>query len=233
DLADWYLEQIKPRLYGDQAGGDVARAVVARVFEVALQLLHPIMPFITESLWQRMPGRRAGTWLCTTPWPRRDERAADPDAVRGFGRVQELVQAVRSLRGDFGIEPGKSVQVEVPASERDVFGEQATVERLIKGTLLREAPRAGGVAVAAVLTGGTEVKVHIGDGFDLERECARIAADIERLAKLVEGQRAKLENQQFVSRAPREVVERERQKLADWQEQQRVLSERRRRLGCT
>jgi len=75
--------------------------------------------------------------------------------------------------------------------------------------------------------------VHIGDGFDLERECARIAADIERLAKLVEGQRAKLENQQFVSRAPREVVERERQKLADWQEQQRVLSERRRRLGCT
>jgi valyl-tRNA synthetase len=235
DLADWYLEQIKPRLYGDQPGGDVARAVVARVFEVALQLLHPIMPFVTESLWQRMPGRRPGTWLCTSPWPGRDARAADPAAIGGFERVQELVQAVRSLRGDFGIEPGKAVQVEVPVSEEAVFGEQATVERLIKGTLLRDGARAAAgstVAVAAVLTGGTEVKVHIGEGFDLERECARIGADVERLAKLVEGQRGKLENQQFVSRAPREVVDRERQKLADWQEQQRVLSERRRRLGC-
>ena len=58
DLADWYIEQIKPRLYGDQPGGDVARAVVAATFETALRLLHPIMPFITEALWKRFPGAR-------------------------------------------------------------------------------------------------------------------------------------------------------------------------------
>ena len=63
DLADWYLEQVKPRLYGTEPGGDVARAVVARVFEIALTLLHPIMPFITEALWKRLPGRRSGR-----PW---------------------------------------------------------------------------------------------------------------------------------------------------------------------
>ncbi len=60
DLADWYIEQIKPRLYGDQPGGDVARAVAQRTFEVALQLLHPVMPFITETLWRRFPGRAPG-----------------------------------------------------------------------------------------------------------------------------------------------------------------------------
>ncbi len=58
DLADWYIEQVKPRLYGDQQGGDVARAVVAQTFDVALRLLHPVMPFITEALWRRFPGRR-------------------------------------------------------------------------------------------------------------------------------------------------------------------------------
>ena len=57
DLADWYIEQIKPRLYGDQPGGDVARAVAAQTFDVALRLLHPVMPFITETLWRRFPGR--------------------------------------------------------------------------------------------------------------------------------------------------------------------------------
>jgi valyl-tRNA synthetase len=62
DLADWYLEQAKPRLRGTEPGGDVARAVVGRTFEVALQLLHPIMPFITETLWKRFPGRRASCW---------------------------------------------------------------------------------------------------------------------------------------------------------------------------
>ena len=67
DLADWYLEQIKPRLYGTEPGGDVARAVVARTFEVALMMLHPIMPFITETLWQRFPAARRVRASCAQP----------------------------------------------------------------------------------------------------------------------------------------------------------------------
>ena len=68
DLADWYIEQIKPRLYGTQPGGDVARAVAAQTFDVALRLLHPVMPFVTETLWKRLPGR--GTTPTRSAWRR-------------------------------------------------------------------------------------------------------------------------------------------------------------------
>ncbi len=95
DLADWYIEQIKPRLYGDQPGGDVARAVVTQTFDVGLRLLHPVMPFITEALWKRFPGRAAESSISVAPWPRPDNRAVDPDALRDFGLVQELIGAVR------------------------------------------------------------------------------------------------------------------------------------------
>src|SRR5690606_37785416 len=116
DLADWYLEQIKPRLYGDVPGGDVARAVAAQVFEVALRLLHPIMPFVTEALWTRMPGRAAGTTLVLAPWPRPDERASDNDAVRAFGLVQDVVGAIRAVRAEYGVQPGQTVRVMVSPS---------------------------------------------------------------------------------------------------------------------
>ena len=92
DLADWYIEQIKPRLYGDVPGGDVARAVAAQTFDVALRLLHPVMPFVTEALWRRFPGRPAdGLDLGGALAPARRAGREDPDALREFGLVQELV----------------------------------------------------------------------------------------------------------------------------------------------
>ena len=82
DLADWYIEQIKPRLYGDVPGGDVARAVAAQTFDVALRLLHPVMPFVTEALWRRFPGRPAEASISVAPWPRPDPRAEDAGGAR-------------------------------------------------------------------------------------------------------------------------------------------------------
>ena len=80
DFADWYVEAIKPRLYGDVPGGDVARAVAYRVFDTALRLLHPVMPFITEAIWQKLPGRTAKELLATARWPEPDARAVDAEA---------------------------------------------------------------------------------------------------------------------------------------------------------
>ena len=110
DLADWYIEQIKPRLYGDQPGGDVARAVATQTFDVGLRLLHPVMPFITEALWKRFPGRPAESSISVAPWPRPDNRAVDPDALRDFGLVQELIGAVRTIRAEYAIQPGQPVR---------------------------------------------------------------------------------------------------------------------------
>ena len=238
DLADWYLEVIKPRLYGDQAGGDVARAVVAATFEVALRLLHPVMPFITETLWRRLPGTAERASLAVAPWPGGDRRAADAEAERRFALLQELVGALRSIRAEYAVPPGQAIRATVahpgPELRSALTMEQKTVERLARLSAL-EVQDADGheeATATAVLSDGTAVSVPLGDLVDLEKECARLAAEHQRLAELIESQQAKLSNAQFVSRAPPTVVQKERDKLAGWREQAGVLSTRRQRLGC-
>jgi valyl-tRNA synthetase len=236
DLADWYIEQIKPRLYGDLPGGDVARAVVTQTFDVALRLLHPVMPFITEALWRRFPGRPADASIVVAPWPRRDARAADPSALREFGLVQELIGAIRGIRAEYGVQPGQPVRVMVgrdggapdPALDR----ERATVLRLAKVSELGFGEPAERVGGHAVLSDGTSVFVPLGDAIDLGRECGRLTTEVDRLGQLVASQEKKLGNEQFVSRAPADVVDRERQKLVGWRDQREVLVRKRELLGC-
>jgi len=236
DLADWYIEQIKPRLYGDVPGGDVARAVAAQTFDVALRLLHPVMPFVTETLWKRFPGRAEQASIAIAPWPRPDSRAVDPDALRDFGLVQEVIGAIRAIRAEYGVQPGQAVRAvvsqdggRIPAA---IQRERATISRLAKVSELRIGEPTERVGGHAVLSDGTAVFVPLGDAIDVGRECDRLGGEVERLLKMVDAQERKLGNEQFISRAPADVVERERQKLATWREQREVLVRKRELLGC-
>ncbi|HEU4801061.1 MAG TPA: class I tRNA ligase family protein, partial [Gemmatimonadales bacterium] len=237
DLADWYIEQVKPQLYGSRPGGDVARAVLARTFDTALRVLHPVMPFITEALWTQLPARSANQSLMTTGWPEPDARAHDDAALRDFALVQELIGAVRQVRAEYRVTPGKQVAVHVsPASAtaRQAFeAERDTIERLAKVSLLHlgsdgRSPDGG----HAVLPDGTAVVVPLGEAIDLEKECGRLGEEATRLVRLVASQEAKLANAQFVSRAPSHVVAGEREKLVSWREQLGVVAAKRQALGC-
>ena len=234
DLADWYIEQIKPRLYGDQPGGDVARAVATQTFDVGLRLLHPVMPFVTETLWRRFPGRPEGASISVSPWPRADDRAADPDALREFGVVQELIGAIRTIRAEYAIQPGQTVRAVVGAGTTisALRREESTVMRLAKLSELSFGEPSERIGGHAVLSDGTPVFVPLGDAIDVQRECGRLGSEVERLDRLVDSQAKKLSNQQFVSRAPAEVVEREREKLTSWSEQRGVLAKKKAMLGC-
>ncbi|NOT06999.1 MAG: valine--tRNA ligase [Gemmatimonadales bacterium] len=239
DLADWYVEVIKPRLYGDQPGGDVARAVAMQTFEVALRLLHPVMPFVTETLWRRLPGKTEEDSVSVAVWPGEDRRAHDAGALKQFGALQELVGAIRSIRAEYGVQPGASVRASVaPAGEalRVVLDkERATIQRLAKVSELAQAgasAESGNATANAVLTDGTAVSVPLGDLVDVARECARLQSEFDRLDGAIRSQEAKLANEQFVSKAPPAVVTREREKLAAWRDQAEVLADKRRRLGC-
>lgn len=235
DLADWYIELAKPRLYGDAPGGDVARATALRTFEVALRLLHPIMPFVTEALWQRIPGKPAGAWLTQTSWPRPDRRAESAEAERGFGLVQELVSAIRQIRAEYGVQPGRNVRafVQHPSTAaRTAFdAERLSILRLARVSELEEGTGVDGVGAYSVLTDGTAVFVPLGDAIDLARERERLGSERDRLAGLVASQERKLSNEQFVARAPAEIVTREREKLAAWREQAGAIGEKLARLG--
>jgi valyl-tRNA synthetase len=236
DLADWYLEQVKPRLYGSAQGGETARSVLLYVFRTALMLLHPVMPFITERMWTSLPGMSTAL-LAGTAWPRPDASFVDEEAEDQFARVQALVSAVRTVRADYGVAPGTAVPASVrpsSAAALEAFNaEQRTIERLAKITeLTMDGRDSGGAGAHQVLPDGSSVFVPLGDAIDIEKECARLAAELRRLESQLAGVARKLANEQFLSRAPAEVVNRERDKERSWQEQRAALAAKLQALGC-
>jgi valyl-tRNA synthetase len=233
DLADWYLEQAKPRLRGTEPGGDVARAVVGRTFEVALQLLHPIMPFITETLWKRFPGRGEDESIMLSAWPRPDRRAIDPDAVRDFETVQELIQAVRQVRAEYGVEPGRAVSVRISCRSPAFVAEEGTITRLTKAATLTYGEPLDEPGANPVLSDGTTLHIALGELVDVAKECGRLTAELKRVVGQIEGQRRKLANEQFTSRAPANVVQYERDRLASLEQQAAAIEEKRQQLGCS
>ena len=150
--------------------------------------------------------------------------------------MQELVGAIRGIRAEYGVQPGQPVRVVVSrdggATDPALGRERATVSRLAKVSELAFREPTERVGGHAVLSDGTSVFVPLGDAIDVGRECGRLSSEVDRLGQLVVSQEKKLGNEQFVSRAPADVVNRERQKLAGWREQREVLVRKRELLGC-
>jgi valyl-tRNA synthetase len=218
DLADWYLEAAKPRLYGKEPGGDVARAVAAHVFDAGLRLLHPVMPFITEALWTRMPGRNPGDSLMTATWPRPGGAEADAAALHEFGIVQDAIAALRLRRAHDKVPPGETRPAAVQHATARVAALLADNAGLV--TRLARVDRLEPVDGTSRLTGETVTLDGRPTTFallrtdrDREAERARVEREVARLGGLVTAQAGKLANEAFVSRAPAAVVEKERQKL--------------------
>jgi valyl-tRNA synthetase len=235
ELADWYLEHVKPRLYGTAAGGDVARSILVHVFGTALQLLHPVMPFITEELWRHLPTEHEPL-LAGARWPEADPVYDDEEAETAFGLVQGLVGAVRTIRAEYHVPPAATLTAVVtPAgavASRAFAAERETILRLAKLAALETAADAEGIGGHAVLPDGTAVFVPLGDAIDVDRECARLGEELTRIDGLLASVRGKLANENFVTRAPADVVEREREKERSWREQQETLAAKLRALGC-
>ncbi|MEP6591840.1 MAG: valine--tRNA ligase, partial [Gemmatimonadota bacterium] len=236
DLADWYLEQVKPRLYGNVEGGDTARAVAAHVFDIGLRLLHPVMPFVTETLWKRLPASAADATISLAAWPVAADGRADAAALGDFGALQSLVGAVRVLRAEYGVAPGATVNVTVvgpsAAVQRAIEADLDTVRRLAKIESLTVGPAPTEAGGTIVLDDRTTVIVPLGDLVDLDKECARLGGEMTKLEQLVVAQETKLANENFVSRAPAAIIAKEREKLDAWRAQVVTLREKRGELGC-
>ncbi|HEY9427154.1 MAG TPA: valine--tRNA ligase [Gemmatimonadaceae bacterium] len=226
ELADWYVESVKPRMSAGGGDGDVARAVLAHVFDSALRLLHPVVPFITETLWQRLPGRAPGEFLARARWP--DRRGSVDERARGsaadFELVREAVVGIRQARAEYDVPPGKIVDAVLAGATpraRELFAEEAAAI----GQMARaraEADRgagdggASGAAVHSLLSDGSQLTVPLAGVVDLEKECARLGGELERLEAQLAGLAARLANEKFVTRAKPEVVEAERRKHEEW-----------------
>ncbi|MGE5761949.1 MAG: valine--tRNA ligase [Gemmatimonadota bacterium] len=236
ELADWYVETAKPRLAADDPSARAAQAVLAHCWDIALRLLHPVVPFITEELWQKLPGRRAGELLILAPWPASDPAWANPDADAQFGAVQQAITAIRNIRAEYRVPPKTRLAAAIRPAGRAA---RATLEAE-HDTILRlaqlESLATDGEALTgahAVLTDGSEVVVALAGAIDVAQECRRLSEDLQRLDRQLEGLTTKLANENFVARAPAEVVAREREKQETWRTQRDVLAAKLGALGCS
>ena len=237
ELADWYLESVKARLENPGDDREIARTVLVHAFDQALRLLHPVVPFVTESLWQKLPGRDAnsGEFLIRAAWPTRST-AATWDGARQFELIREAVLAIRQIRGDNNVPPGKLIEVLVRPSTsgadlRDVFdGDASTIGRLARAEVRAVAEAPAGAAAHAVLTGGTEIIVPLAGLVDVEKECARLRGEVAELEKQIASRDARLSNAKYLERAPAQVVANDRAILDEMKSKRDQLVEKVRSL---
>ena len=220
DYCDWYLELIKPPF--GEAMDEETIALAVEVYEQLLKLLHPFMPFITEELWWRLRPREQGTACINAAWPTQHSDAMDAEVAEHFALMQEMISGIRNIKSEYGVALTQDISalVNLPreanglestvAENKAYFAKLAGVTDLTVGTG-QDKPRAS----ASVVIRDHEVYVPLAGMIDLEQERERLRSDIENKEGFLRSVEGKLANEQFVTKAPDEVVERERQKGRD------------------
>ncbi|MCK2045614.1 MULTISPECIES: valine--tRNA ligase [Chromohalobacter] len=244
EYCDWYLELSKPVLWDDNATAAAKRGTrrtLVRVLETVLRLAHPMMPFISEEIWQRvapLAGTHAGgdDSIMAQPWPQADQGRIDENATRDIEWLKGVIVAVRNIRAEMNIAPGKPLEA-LLTKGGEADRERLEAYRLFLSKLAKldsitwlddpdQAPLA-----ATQLVGDMEVLVPMAGLIDKDVELARLAKEIDKQDKFIGGIEKKLGNESFISKAPAEVVEKERAKLADAQASRQHLSEQRDKIA--
>jgi len=217
ELCDWYIEWVKPRLYGRH--GDEARYAsqytLWYVFRNTMQLLHPYMPFITEEIWQKLP--LAGETIMLAPWPVETE-LRDEDAERTMQLLMNVITEIRTIRSEKQVPPGRKITAifQTDAERQQVL--KANIQYLQNLAGLAEveigAPGEKPERSAAAVTNGIEIYLPLAGMIDLEAEAKRIEKELAKAKQELERTEKKLSNPGFVNKAPEAVVEKEKEKLA-------------------
>ena len=225
DYCDWYIELSKPVLYSDAYPAEAktaARHTLLGVLESILRLLHPVMPYITEELWHRVAPLAGvdGETIMHCPYPQADPALADEAAVGEIEWLKKFVMGVRQIRSEMDIKPGKALPVLCQDGNRD---DQQSIER--NRELLQALARLESITwleadqpapeSATSLVGEMKLLIPLAGLIDKQAELQRLQKNILKHEQDVERISAKLANDNFVSRAPAEVVEKEKEKLAD------------------
>jgi valyl-tRNA synthetase len=219
EVCDWYIELVKPRLYDTDADRSALSANLLHVLERVLTLLHPLMPFVTEEIWSFLPGERG--LLAASSWPERDPGAIDPEAERVVGDLIEAVTAVRRWRDEVRVPAAKRVRARIAASGYEETA--AHLAQLARLELL-EGDVNGDVETSVAIPGGA-VQIYAADDIDAGDAEKLRQEKREQLRAEIKRAQTKLANEQFVSKAPPEVVQAERDKLARFEAELEELGE--------
>ena len=220
DFCDWYIELSKPALYGeDEKKKSDALAVLCFVLDNALKLLHPFIPFVTEEIYANLPGAEGS--IMVSNFPRYNSKMAYKKEAKSFEGVMEIIKAVRAMKKAADCPPSKKVELFIVSEEKRLLQSNKDCIVKLSGasalTLVPGADAVEGKTVSSV-TQIAQIYVPLGDLVDIEKEKARLAAEIERIDGEIARAEGKLNNPNFVNKAPKKLVEDEREKVAKYQD---------------
>ena len=224
EYCDWYLELSKPVLWDEQANPALLRGTrrtLITVMETWLRLLHPFMPFITEEIWQRAAPLAgvSGPSIMLQPWPESDPGAVDSAANADIEWLKAVIVGIRNIRGEMNVPPGRGLDLLCRnGSETDrkrLHDNASFLKKLAKLDSIEWLDAGTQAPVAATgLVGDLELLVPMAGLIDRDAELARLGREVEKLEKERDRLQGKLGNSNFVDRAPQDVVDKERDKLA-------------------
>jgi len=247
EFCDWYLEIVKPRMADPSPGP--ARKVLAHVVDAILRMLHPFMPFVTEEIWQHLRERAERgdlDWegvtfeaeLMRAHWPKSEPERRDPEAEQTLGLIQDIIRAVRNIRAKLNVPERKPLRAVISVPDEAtgrMLGDHARIlcdfgyiEKANIGVGLSRPPQC-----ATEVIGGIEVFVPLAGLLDVGEERNRLMKRIENEEARLNGVLKKLANRNFVERAPKDVVARERERQAEIEEQIRKLRASLEELGTS
>ena len=216
DYCDWYIELTKPRLNGDdETAKEGAQRVLLYVLVEILKLLHPFMPFITEEIWQALP--HEGYALMMQSYPVYDGSLNFPEDETSFGMVMDAIKAVRARRAEMNVPPSRKSRLIIVTDKAKAFndGEKFICKlAYASGIEVRAELPESTDGMVSVITDNARMFMPMAELVDLEKERARMEKELANAKKQLDGQIAKLANENFVSRAPEKVVNVEREKKA-------------------
>ncbi|MCE2394424.1 valine--tRNA ligase [Candidatus Poribacteria bacterium] len=229
EFCDWYVELIKQRLYytDDPTAKHTAQAVASEILEGTMRMLHPIMPFITEEIWQRLP--HEGDSIMVAPWPEPQGTETDKKAEEAMQTIMDVIDAIRSVRGEMNVPPSSEVEIRIQAPNPETaellnghleeylpaftrFSQISIAEH-------QEKPAAAAVAVISDIV----IYIPLAGIIDIEKEKDRLQKRLDKVVKELTGTQKTLDNPNFVNRAPEAVVEQKRARLAVLESEQEKL----------
>ena len=233
DFCDWYIELTKPALWSDDdEKKDNAISVLHYVLTMALKLLHPFVPFITDEIYRNLPGTEGS--IMVQEFPRYNSKLSYKKESTAFGGIMDIIKSVRAIKTEMGCPPSKKVTLYVLAENRRTISSNADSILKLAGAseikFISSQEEAGDKLVTKVLPSCT-LYIPMGELVDLDKERERLNKELEKVTEEIRRADGKLNNQGFISKAPKNLVENEREKLNKFQSLREKILEQLKALG--
>lgn len=231
EFCDWYIELVKPRLYGEEKDTKLAAQVtLCDVLANTMKLLHPFMPFITDEIYRHLPADSESVMI--SKWPEYNPALDMPEDEKRMETVMEAIKSIRNIRAEMNVVPSRKAKVIIVTSNKEAaaamlegrsyFEKLASASEVVVQNEKKDIPE----GAVSVLAGGAEIFLPLEDLVDMEKEIERLNKEKENLEKELQRVRGKLSNQGFVAKAPQKVIDEEKAKEAKYQEMMDMVTER-------